>query len=56
MERYFHARTLAELLLVFMSELFNVVLDSISCAATGQTKGLTEWRWSVQWECDGGQR
>lgn len=39
-----------------MSLLFNVVLYSISFGATGQTKGLTVWRWSVQWECDGGQR
>lgn len=58
-ESYFHAQKLAELGLgcfVSFSVLFNMVLDYISFRATGQTKGLTAWRWSVQWECDGGQR
>lgn len=51
-----HEGRLAELLLFYTSVLFNVVSDSISFGATGQTKGLTVWRWSMQWECDGGQQ
>lgn len=53
---FMHEGRLAELLLFYTSVLFNVVSDSISFGATGQTKGLTVWRWSMQWECDGGQQ